>query len=604
MHLTVKKRLELLMSTDEKIQKKILVFDPRRPNFGFRHMQQMFPVDFDDEIKGVPTVAWNGHLDHMKFAIKIIPLESKYEADVHPSRLEGRYLQELTKLVKSWHTPHITYYFTEFEVPNNVKALTCFPLKEYRHELYKKSTILVTEFVSGGSLEEWIQTDETAVIADGQWKYILFSVIWTLFVVQDKYRLVHADLHFGNVLVDTSLSQQEKGFLEYRLLVDGKERTFHVPTVGLRTTIIDWEFAHAHKGLDGIYPNRFGAKEDNIPSYFNPVYDLHCFCASLLDMNIPTSVKEFILSVYPPELIPAPAARKHRSFGGSSEDSGDSSCSGDSGVEEDEDFSLHSDELDGSQTNGRSASSDNCYWRTDETMETTMGSDDGLSDMAVDELAGSASEEEDENPDGSQIRTEYLLGERLLNGTEDKFVGLPTPYSLLHHPYFDEYIARPSPSRRAAATFTWTTRYDPALDSSKPKGAKEGKEGRREKRGKSTREKVEDVKILAQETKKGQETKGQANKVPLQVNEGKKLLQDGARPAAAKTLDGAKPKEKAKPALKRKAGDNEEHDSPAADSAAMPVPQPLKHGGTLSTKRVPVLRVGPTPPKGHTKSKH
>ena len=593
MHLTVKKRLELLMSTDEKIQKKILVFDPRRPNFGFRHMQQMFPVDFDDEIKGVPTVAWNGHLDNMKFAIKIIPLESKYEADVHPSRLEGRYLRELTKLVKSWHTPHITYYFTEFEVLNNVKALTCFPLKEYRHELYRKSTILVTEFVSGGSLEEWIQTDETAVIADGQWKYILFSVIWTLFVVQDKYRLVHADLHFGNVLVDTSLSQQEKGFLEYRLLVDGKERVFNVPTVGLRTTIIDWEFAHAHKGLEGIYPNRFGAKEDNIPSYFNPVYDLHCFCASLLDMNIPTSVKDFILSVYPPELIPAPADRKHRSFGGSSEDSGHSSCSEDSGVEEDEDFSLHSDELEDSQNDGtaRSMSSNDCYWRTDETMETTVLSDEGLSEMALDD------EVPDENPDGSQIRTEFLLGERLLNGTEDKFIGLPTPYSLLHHPYFEEYLARPPSGRRPAATFTWNTRYDAALDATKPKEgkegkeAKEGKEGKREKRGKVAGEKGKEGISPAQEMKKTKEiNKGRDTKV--QEANDHELHTDG------------KPKEKPKPALKRKAGDNGEHKPSMADSTTMPVPQPRQVNGAPLAKRVPVLRTGPTPPKGRVRSRH
>jgi hypothetical protein len=213
--------------------------------------------------------------------------------------------------------------------------------------------------------------------------------------------------------------------------------------------------------------------------------------------------------------------------------------------------------------------------------------------MAVDELPSNASEGEDENPDGSQIRTEFLLGERLLNGTESKFVGLPTPYSLLHHPYFQEYLPSADKARRPAATFTWTTRYDPALDCTKPKEAKEGK---KEKRGKAAGEKAKDgippgktspareARKVQEQKKAHEQKKAQELKAPLGNVEARQ--------------------EKPKPALKRKAGDNDEHQKSSADSSPMPVPQPVQANGIPVTKRVPVLRAGPTPPKGRNKSRH
>jgi len=607
MYLTVKKRLDLLINTEDKIRKRVLVFDPKRSQFGFRHMQQMFPVDLADEIKGIPTVAYNNHTDHMKFAIKVIPLENRYEREVHPSQLEVKYLKEFTGLVRNFNTPHIGYYFDHFQVQNNCKALTCFPLKEFRRELYKDTLVLVAEFVSGGSLEEWIQTDETAVIADGVWKYIIFSVIWTLYILQDKYRLVHADMHFGNILIDTCISTQDKGPLEYRLSVDGKDRVFHVPSLGVLCKAWDCEFARAYKGMDGVYPNRFGAKEDNIPNYFNPVYDLHCFLVSLLELNIPTSVKDFIQSVYPPELIPEPPARRHRSFGDRSESSSgyesDVSTASGSDIAVDDDFSLHSDDYSGDE-HRHTGDSDECFWKTDEAMDTSVHTEDGADDMNLDGEGSDGDYSDEEDSDGSQIRTEFLLGERMLNGTETKFPGLPTPYSLLHHPYFDEYLAQPAANgkvRKPSVSFKWETKYDASLDASKTNVKAEAKADGKAKASAKASGKAAGGKTIATAPTIASEKAPKAGKThpatggPLAAGQ----VMHPSVPAHPVPNGRGKPVLKPTPPLSMPlAAVPDGLITGKARGGAHPMPIPAPAAVVNGTrKKAPVLRTGPTPPK-------
>ena len=464
MYLTIKKRLELLMSTDDKLRKGVLKFDPQRAHFGFKRLEQLFPVDLD-QIKGFPTVLMNRSQDHMKFAAKIIPLENKYDEKAHPSRLEGVFLKEFTKLVRNMVTPHITYYFMEMDVKNNAKALTPFPFKELRYEIERQSTVLFTEFVSGGSLEEYIQVDSTATIADGVWKYVIFAMVWTLFILQDKYRFMHNDFHYGNVLIDTCLSSTDRTPLEYKLTIEGKEPVvYQVPNLAVLPKVWDTEFSNAYRNIDGVYPNRFGQKEDNIPSYFNPVYDLHCFLVSLLEMNLPTSITSFILSLYPPELIPELPTRKHRSFG---DDSSSESGSEEGSVEEDADFSMNDEDRNGTEHSGGAATrtSDDVYWKTDETMTSSNhGTEEGDEEATGTQEISDEHDGTDSDSDGSQIRTEFLLGDRMLNGAETKFPNLPTPYSLLSHPFFSDYVVANGKGRKPCVSFSYSTRYDAAID--------------------------------------------------------------------------------------------------------------------------------------------
>ncbi len=429
MFVTLKKRLALLEEMKRKIADGEVTFDPDKANFGFRRLEQLFPVA-QDEIKGYPCMASNRFSDPVKFGIKVIPLESKYEVDTHPCTVEVNLLKEFSNLVSSGVTPHCTHYFTDLIVPNKKRALTKFPLKSIRRHVHKFSKVLVAEFVAGGSIEEWYQ--EQPNISEAQWKYIIWAICWTLHVLQSKYQFLHNDFHFGNILVDTTIDPREKDIYQYRLVEDGKTTEFNVPNVGLLPKLWDFEYARTFAWEAGKQNDFFKGSEENIPQDFNPHYDLHSFLTSVLDLrDIPENVVDFIKSIYPVDVIPQYV------FGGD-EDTG-SSSSGDS--------RSYTESSDGE-------SRYNCYeeefYRTDESsMETDEkehdhhdhhGSEDHerrrarLSDKSRTSSRSSShmSDEEEEE------RSEYLLGDRLLNGSE-KSLELPTPRSVLSHPYFAEY---------------------------------------------------------------------------------------------------------------------------------------------------------------------
>ena len=144
MYLSLASKLDLLKNTVSKIESGHITFDATQENFGFCRLEQLFPVS-RDEIKGYPCIAYNRPSDKLKFGIKIIPLETKYENDTHPCRLETRLLKDFRRLVLENVTPHITFYFCDFQIKNTKKALIKFPLKELRHEIYKHSDVLVAE---------------------------------------------------------------------------------------------------------------------------------------------------------------------------------------------------------------------------------------------------------------------------------------------------------------------------------------------------------------------------------------------------------------------------------------------------------------------------
>ncbi len=100
MFLTIKKRLELLIETQKKVLNNEIVFDPDKANFGFKYLEQLFPV-VHYEIKGYPCVAYNKFSDLIKFGVKVIPLELKFENETHPCKIELALLKEFTSLVTS-----------------------------------------------------------------------------------------------------------------------------------------------------------------------------------------------------------------------------------------------------------------------------------------------------------------------------------------------------------------------------------------------------------------------------------------------------------------------------------------------------------------------
>ncbi|KAJ3371237.1 hypothetical protein GGF31_003414 [Allomyces arbusculus] len=284
----------------DRVQQGHVKLDETLAKFGFKNLEQLFPVG-DDEIKGFPCVAFNKINDNVKFGLKVNPLEKKYIESAHPSKIEVGLLKEFTKLALNGESPHVTWYFADKNVGNSKKALTSFPLKHLQPYILKYCNVVFAEFVPGGSIEEWLQEAETTM---EQWRYIVFSIIWTLVILQDRYRFVHNDLHFGNVLIDMSIDPSDKTIVEYSLeFPDGSKKVFSVPNCGIVPKIWDYEFSNVYKNNPGVPENPFGQHEENIPHDFNPYYDLHQFLISLLELDIPDELRQFILDVYPEEVL-------------------------------------------------------------------------------------------------------------------------------------------------------------------------------------------------------------------------------------------------------------------------------------------------------------
>ena len=435
MSFNIQKRIQLLKDSKNQFDNNTILFDPNNDNFGFKKFDQLFPV-VGDQIKGYPCIAYNKFSDTLKFGVKVIPLENNFDKESHPSHIELLMLEEFSKLVDSYVTPHITYFFKKFTCQNNKKALVPFPLKAIRKSVYNECNILVSEYVTGGSVEEWIQ--EQVNISEKQWKTIIFTIAWTLLVLGDKYNFIHNDFHYGNILIDTCINPSTNNLSVYTLTrKDGSDLSWYVPNSGIVAKIWDLEYSCTFKDSDTLpkKKNDFFKNEENVPHEYNPYYDLHSFLTSLLELNIPVKLEEFIRRVYPIQVIP-PITKKFDKSAADDESShytGSNCCT-------------NSDCTCSDYSDINSENYKHYHWNVDEKMDDYDERNDENVDVGTRNDEKSSDTYEETVSEGSeesevQLRTEFLLGDRLLNGTEKK-IKLPTPLDILSDEYFSIFTKK------------------------------------------------------------------------------------------------------------------------------------------------------------------
>lgn len=460
MFINLKKRLELLKSIRAQIDNGEIVFDETKPNFGFKRLDQLFPV-ICQEVKGYPCLAFNKLSDKLKYGVKIIPQDNNFSKESHPSEIELNLLQEFTKLIDSLVTPHITYYLSRKKVPNSRKALIDFPLKPLKKNIYNDSHILVSEFVPGGSIEEWIQ--EEVNITEKQWKYIVFSVAWTLLVLGDRYKFIHSDFHYGNILIDSSVNPSNRTLYRYTLKdSNNKQLVFNVANVGIIPKMWDFEYASTFKETPDlkIQNNGYFEEEENVPHEYNPYYDLHSFFHSIKELNIPKNLEDFIDSIYSKEALEFTG---HKKFASPSTASTCSTSSTNSRNTDSLESCCSKDSCDCGEYSINSANYHEYFYKTDEEMsddEQYYNKNNDSTDSESDSEKGHSNNESSKNDTNDETkrssnsscssrssgssdsseeeRSEFLLEGRLINGAEQK-LKLPTPMDILTHEYFASY---------------------------------------------------------------------------------------------------------------------------------------------------------------------
>ena len=423
-----------LKSIRHEIRKKRLVFDEGKERFGMDDFTQLMKVKNTSEVKGYPFKVSKQSLvsaKGMQLALKIVPIETKYEKHEHPCHLEHIVLKELTdNMVCKGISPHITHYLGTQRVSNKSRALKQLNLKrlEVEGKIRTHSNMLISEFVEGGSLDNWIFNtyENDKDISDQQWKSLVFQLIYTISALQHHYRMMHNDFHYGNILIDDSL--KPGGYFVYE--IGGKK--YYVKNTGVIPKLWDFEFSmvYSDKMPDG-YPNKFitgsykydsdkhvtvvsegvdfDDDEFNVPYNFNKVYDLHYFLTSLLDLYISQELFDWIVDLYPDELIPE------------DEDSTDSGLS---------------------ESNTESN-------RT--TNEPSLSDTNDHADSVASESHPDS--HDDSHTESSYASTKrYLNDGRLINGVENDFV-LPSPGQLLDHKFFESFTKVPDDFKESEAIY-------------------------------------------------------------------------------------------------------------------------------------------------------
>jgi hypothetical protein len=430
-------KLKYLKDIRHEIKKKRIFFDENKERFGLDEFSQLVKVKNTSEVKGYPFKAFNKSSTKthgIRYGLKIVPVETKYDKKEHPSNLENVILKELTEnIVNKMISPHIAYYLGVQKVSNKSRALKMLNLKrlEVEEKIRTHSNMLISEFVEGNSLDNWVfdiyeKDDE---ISNKQWKVIVFQMLYTMSVIQHHYRMMHNDFHYGNILIDDTI--KPSGYFVYEI----KNKKYYIPNLGVICKAWDFEFAMVYSNkIKDSYPNKFitGSfeynrkehktivKEDdleskdledlNVPFNYNEVYDPHYFLTSLLDLYISQELFDWIISLYPMELIPEEES--------SSNDSSYSSYSSDS--------SDSSDSLNyKSKSNSEKSKS--------KSLKNSNNSDN--SDSYSDSDSDSGSE-------NVKSERKYVHDGRLINGAEDEFK-LPNPITLINDSFFECFTQKP-----------------------------------------------------------------------------------------------------------------------------------------------------------------
>lgn len=322
--LSYKQKLEEFNKIRQELKNKTIELNENKKYFG--HIKAI-PLkkkekDDDDEIKGFPyKLRLKGNNQIKNISIKIIPIETKYTTHEHPCFIENIILKELTdNIINKNISPHIVFYFGSNKVVNKSNALIDMNLENFYNnkKIKSYSNMLVSEFVEGLSLEEWVykQTKKDKDISSSIWLSMIFQLLYTIYIFQHKYKLLHNDFHYGNILIDDTIKKE--GYLIYKIF----NKTYYIKNNGIMPKLWDFEFCMTFSdSIKSLYPNKYiigMSKYDkktyktslntedqsfHVPLNYNEVYDSHYLLTSLLELYLPEDIYEWILNLYPSQVI-------------------------------------------------------------------------------------------------------------------------------------------------------------------------------------------------------------------------------------------------------------------------------------------------------------
>jgi hypothetical protein len=126
------------------------------------------------------------------------------------------------------------------------------------------------------------------------WRNIIFQVLYTLYILQKKYKFMHNDFHNNNILIEETTPG---GYYKYEIEgLNGEVINYYIPNIGYIVKITDFEWATIEN-----YPNSYF--EEQIVDTFCDKIDLFLFVSCLLDCDIPSDLQGLIRHQYGNEIL-------------------------------------------------------------------------------------------------------------------------------------------------------------------------------------------------------------------------------------------------------------------------------------------------------------
>jgi hypothetical protein len=268
--------------------------------------------------------------------------------------------------------------------------------------------------------------------------------------------MMHNDFHYGNILIDTNI--KPSGYFVYEI----NGISYYIKNTGIIPKIWDFEFSMIYSNkIPDSYPNKFiigsyhydrkshktilteeELKEDerqNVPYNYNEVYDLHYFLTSLLDLHISDELYDWIIELYPDELIPEQDSSSSGSYL-STKLSNITFTNSDSELNISDSDNDDNDDNDDNNDNNDNDNSDN-----------DNNNDNNDNDNSDNDNSDNSDSDSDDS-DNDTNKNPYLSDDRLINGVETQF-NLPKPLSLLKHKFFESLTIKPKDFDKSTAIY-------------------------------------------------------------------------------------------------------------------------------------------------------
>ena len=258
----------------------------------------------------------------INYAVKVVayPKRENY-GDINdvrrPENAELMMLKLLSYFVINNQTPHLILPIGTFNT--TIKPFLGLPknglvenkkyndfIKRYKKgELHNEVSVLISEWANGGDLLEYIRKNYKTMTLK-IWRVILFQIISTLAVIQEKYpSFKHHDLKANNILIQNINGKNKNNMFKYK--INGK--TYLVPNINFQIKLWDFDFACIKDLVDNAKVNAEWTDKINVTNNQNRYYDLHYFINTLTRKGflpdffdypeISKSVKDFFKRIVP-----------------------------------------------------------------------------------------------------------------------------------------------------------------------------------------------------------------------------------------------------------------------------------------------------------------